>query len=74
MEVVLIAEDEVFGLVVVIGPLVVTLVDEVELEEGPVAEELQFPSWHTPYPQKVGPVPHFPAALQQSPHTPAHCL
>ena len=33
----------------VLGPLVVTLVDEdealgeVELEEGPVAEELQFP-------------------------------
>jgi hypothetical protein len=49
VDVVLIVEDEVFALVVVIGPLVVTLVDddealdEVELEEGPVAEELQFP-------------------------------
>ena len=48
LDVILIMKDEVFGLVVVIGPLVVTLVDEdealdeVELEEGPVAEELQF--------------------------------
>lgn len=45
----LVVEGVVFGLVVVMGPLVVTLVDkdkaldEVELEEGPVAEELQFP-------------------------------
>lgn len=59
---------------VVIGPLVVTLVvDEDEVLEEVELEE-QLPSWHTPYPQKEGPVPHFPAALQQSPHTPAHCL
>ena len=46
---VLIAEDEVPGPLVVIGPLVVEVEDEdkapdeIILEEGPVIEELQFP-------------------------------
>jgi hypothetical protein len=73
-------EVEGLGVVVVIGPLVVVtlMVDEEEVleevEMGPVALMEQFPSWHTPYPQNEGPVPPFPAALQQSPRTPAHCL
>jgi hypothetical protein len=39
---------------------------------GTAAGIVQFPSWHTLNPQKDSPVPHFPSALQQSPHTPAH--
>lgn len=72
VELVLVAAVEVvvLGLLVDVGwvvvvVVVVEVVADVELRE-------QFPSWQMPYPQNEGPVPHFPAALQQSPHTPAH--
>src|ERR1051325_492035 len=36
------------------------------------AKKVQFPDSHLPLSQKLGPVPHLPSKLQQSPHLPPH--
>lgn len=65
-------------MVEVLETVVEAVVEALVVDEDDVLEEVepkeQFPIWHTPYPQNDGPVPHFPAALQQSPQTPAHIL
>lgn len=64
---------EAFEVEAVTGLLVLTVAVEDEVVEE-VGWRSQFPNWHLPYAQKSGPVPHLPAALQQSPHIPVQDL
>lgn len=53
--------------------LLTVLEGPTEVVMGKSHGQSQLPDWHTSSPQKLGPLPHWPSWLQQSPHLPAHC-